>query len=84
MRDVLFPIIDQLPEGSDLPQGYSLVLREISRFFDSEEDARDEPPTPANSDQVELAASLLAGQTVLLLGASNDRIRMTHSYPPCG
>ena len=68
MRDVLLPIIDQLPSGSDLPQGYSLVLREISRFFDSEEDSRDEPPTPAHSDQIELTASLLAGQTAVLLG----------------
>jgi len=68
IRDSLLPIIDQSPEGNDLSQGFSLVLREIRRFLDADEEARDQSPTPADNEQIELAASLLAEQTVMLVG----------------
>ena len=33
IREVLLPILDVMPEGDDLPQGFDLVLREIDRYL---------------------------------------------------
>ena len=68
IRGSLLPIIDQSPDGSDLPQGYSLVLREIRRFLESEEEAGDQLQTSTDRDELDRAAILLSGTTVILLG----------------
>ena len=70
IRDSLRPIIDQLPEASNSQKGYSLVLREISRYEDSDEDEQtvDRSPTPVDDEQIVRAASLLSGHTAMLMG----------------
>lgn len=68
IRDSLLPIIDEWPEGSELPKGYNLVLREIRRFMNLDEEHWDRSPTTADDDQIKRAARLLAGQTAILIG----------------
>ena len=33
IRDLLLPVIDDLPDRDDLPHGFQLVLREIDRYL---------------------------------------------------
>ena len=33
VRDLLLPVVDDLPDRDDLPAGFRLVLREIDRFL---------------------------------------------------
>ena len=33
IRDLLLPVVDDLPDRDDLPPGFRLVLREIDRFL---------------------------------------------------
>jgi hypothetical protein len=68
IRDSLLPIIGQAREGNDLPQGYSLVLREITRYMDSDDEAWDRSPDTAIDEQIERVATLLGGQTAMLIG----------------
>ena len=35
LRDLLLPVIDDLPDRDDLPEGFRLVLREIDRYLAS-------------------------------------------------
>ncbi len=67
LRDLLLPIVDALPEMDELPLGLSLVLREIDRYLanrPAEVAEYEQEPSP----DVRLAASLLSGKTVVLIG----------------
>jgi hypothetical protein len=68
IRESILPIIDQISEESDLPKGYSLVLREIRGLMQSDDSDRDRSPTPINDAEIELAASLLEGKCLLIIG----------------
>ena len=68
IRDLLLPIIDLSPEGSDLPQGYRLVLREIRRCLESEDEDGDQLHISTDSEELDRAATFLGGKTVILLG----------------
>jgi hypothetical protein len=67
LREMLVPVIDSLPELSDLPAGFQLVLREIDRFM-----ATCPPPAATSSTQwtpeVEAVAELLRDRSMVLIG----------------
>jgi hypothetical protein len=67
VRELLLPVLDDLPERDDLPHGFQLVMREIDRFLaarmPSSDDAVGHEPTP---DVLE-ARRLLGGRSVVLI-----------------
>jgi hypothetical protein len=73
IRDLLLPLINELPDAGDLPPGFRLVLREIDRFLARRSSSAEAPvsrqPTP---DMQEVARSL-AGKSVVLIGGSRRR-----------
>lgn len=68
IRELLLPVIDDLPGRDDLPHGFQLVLREIDRFL-----ATRPPPSGATvahepTAEVREARRLLEGRSVVLIG----------------
>jgi hypothetical protein len=71
LRQLLIPVINDLPELEELPDGFKLVLREIDRYVDATADSPTEevgnqPPTA----EVAATARLLGGRSVVLIGGS--------------
>jgi hypothetical protein len=68
IRDLLLPLLDDLPEVQDMPLGPRLVLREIDRFLAT----RPSPVTPVafheQAASVREAARLLSGRSIVLIG----------------
>jgi hypothetical protein len=82
IRDLLLPVIDDLPERDDLPQGFRRVLQEVDRFLA----LRKSPsgagtgagagagaeaaaaPEQQQSQEVKDARRLLAGRSMVLIG----------------
>ncbi|MCA9116089.1 MAG: hypothetical protein KDA79_13460 [Planctomycetaceae bacterium] len=67
LRELLAPVIDDIPEMEEVPAGFDLVLREIDRFLASC------PPQERNttatvSPEVQEVARLLKGRSVVLIG----------------
>lgn len=69
IRDVLLPILDALPADlGDLPQRFTLALREIDRYLAGRATPADAPaPEPPTPEVVEVAR-LLAGKSLILIG----------------
>jgi hypothetical protein len=67
LRDMLIPIVDDLPDTNELPDGFQRVLREVDRHL-----ATQNPPTPhflrEVSEEVRKTASLYKGKTMILIG----------------
>ncbi len=67
LRDMLIPIVDDLPDTNELPDGFQRVLREVDRHL-----ATQNPPAPhflrEVSEEVRRAASLYKGKTMILIG----------------
>jgi hypothetical protein len=73
IRDLLLPLIDDIPDRDDLPSGFRRVLREIDRFLalrslPSRSSASHEPTA-----EVKEVARLLAGRSILLIGGNRRR-----------
>ncbi|HXG11459.1 MAG TPA: hypothetical protein VNK04_17020 [Gemmataceae bacterium] len=68
IRELLLPVIEEMPELGDLPRGFQLVLREIDRFLAAcptpESPTVIEEPAPV----VREAARLLEGRSIVLIG----------------
>ncbi len=68
LRELLLPVVDDMPEVADIPASFQRVLQEIDRFLVSRppepEAARPQPL----SAEVRAAARLLEGKSVLLIG----------------
>jgi hypothetical protein len=70
LRELLLPVIDDLPDRDDLSPGFRLVLREIDHFLATR------PPSPkatgvhGRASEVEEAARLLGGRSVVLIGGA--------------
>jgi hypothetical protein len=68
VRELLLPILDDMPEQANAPRGFQLVLREIDRYLAS----RPAPPETLALDEptaeVKEAARLLSGKSVVLIG----------------
>ncbi len=68
LRDLLLPVIDDLPDRDDLPEGFRLVLREIDRFLASRQSSTETPVAPEPTAEVLEARRLLGGKGVVLIG----------------
>jgi hypothetical protein len=68
VRELLLPLLDDLPRLEDMPPGSRLVLREIDRFLAT----RPTPAIPVTSQEeatsVREAARLLSGRSIVLIG----------------
>ena len=68
VRELLLPLLDDLPETEEMPPGSRLVLREIDRYLAT----RHTPAAPATSQgptaPVREAARLLSGRSIVLIG----------------
>ena len=73
LRDLLLPVIDELPDLDDLPQGFRLVLREIDRFLATHAGRTEADAAPEPTAEVKEAARLLTGKSVALIGGSRRR-----------
>jgi hypothetical protein len=67
LRDMLVPIVDELPESSEAPLGFQRALREVDRYL-----ATQSPSTPRLlrevSEEVRKTASLYKGKTMVIIG----------------
>lgn len=75
LREMLEPIIDDLPEDIDLPANFRLVMNEIDRYL-----AAQAPPTQQvvreASEEVQKVARLYEGKTMVIIGGECR----THAY----
>jgi hypothetical protein len=68
IRDILLPILDDQAELDEVPQGFSLALREIDRYLATRTaPGRATEPGDPTAEVVE-AARLLKGKAVVLIG----------------
>ena len=68
IRDVLLPLLDDMPDLGDLPAGFVQAYREVGRYRATvEEDGPTPAPRPPSPEVAEVAR-LLEGQSVLLVG----------------
>ncbi len=68
LRDLLLPVIEEVPDNPPPPPGVQLVLREIDRYLDSLPDAEPPPRSQHLSHEVEEVAELLEGREIVLIG----------------
>jgi hypothetical protein len=73
IRELLLPVIDDIPDRDDLPDGFQLILREIDRFLASRPSATRPAVAPSPSPEVTEAARLLGGRSIVLIGGSRHR-----------
>jgi hypothetical protein len=73
IRELLLPVIDDLPDRDDLPAGFRLVLREIDRFLAIRSLPAKSSVSHEPTAEVKEAARLLAGRSVLLIGGNRRR-----------
>jgi hypothetical protein len=73
IRELLLPVIDDIPDRDDLPNGFRLILREIDRFLARRPSAIRPSVSHARSPEVKEAARLLGGRSVVLIGGSRRR-----------
>ncbi|HEX4609448.1 MAG TPA: hypothetical protein VH092_14720 [Urbifossiella sp.] len=68
LRDLLLPVVEDVPDEPPPPPNVQLVLREIDRYVESRPDA--EPPArpPRPTPEVAEVADLLRGREVVLIG----------------
>ncbi len=67
LRELLLPVIDDLPELPEVPGGFQRVLHELDRFLANRPATRAEtvePPRP----EVQAVARLLSGKSMILIG----------------
>jgi hypothetical protein len=76
LRDLLLPVMEDVPELDPMPGGFQLVLREADRFL-AERPAGDEAPAAQQpSREVQEVAELLKGKSMVLIGGE----RRPHSH----
>jgi hypothetical protein len=68
LRDLLLPLLDDIPETLEPSKNFKLVLREIDRFLSSLPGKPDVVVATEPIEEVRRAAELLRGQTVVLIG----------------
>ena len=68
IRELLLPVIDELPDRDELPQGFRLVLREIDRFLAARPSAAGAASAPEPTAEVKEARRLLEGRSAVLIG----------------
>jgi hypothetical protein len=73
IRELLLPVLDDIPERDDLPEGFQLVLREIDRYLATRRGAVRPLVSRESSVEVQEAARLLRGRCVVLIGGNRRR-----------
>jgi hypothetical protein len=73
IRELLLPVIDELPERDELPDGFRLVLREIDRFLGTRPSPTQSSVSHEPSAEAKEVARLLAGRSILLIGGNRRR-----------
>lgn len=73
IRNVLLPVLEEIPERNDLPGGFRLVLREIDRFLARRPSGAKPSGPHAPSREIQEAARLLSGRCVVLIGGNRRR-----------
>jgi hypothetical protein len=73
IRDLLLPVIDDLPDRDDLPAGFRRVLREMDRFLATRTTSSKATPGYVPPAEVKEAARLLDGRSVVLIGGIRRR-----------
>jgi hypothetical protein len=73
IRDLLLPVIDELPAWDEYPDGFRLVLREIDRFLGTRPAPARSPVSHESSAEVKEAGGLLGGTSIVLIGGNRRR-----------
>jgi hypothetical protein len=73
LRELLIPILDDMPDRDDLPRGVRLLLREIDRFQATRPHAGTQEPAAEPTAEVRAVARLLAERSLVLIGGSRRR-----------
>jgi hypothetical protein len=73
IRELLLPVIDELPARDEIPHGFRLVLREIDRFLGARSAAARLSVVHEPSAEVKQAARLLGGNSIVLIGGNRRR-----------
>lgn len=73
VRELLSPIVDDLPDRDDLPPGFRMVLREIDRYLATRPAPKSATTREAPPADVREVARLLAGRSVVLIGGIRRR-----------
>jgi hypothetical protein len=68
LRDVLLPIIDEIPDDIELPKNVALVVREIDRFVSTRPPKPDPAANEAQTEDVRRARELLNGKAMVMIG----------------
>lgn len=68
LRELLLPVIDEVPDQEELPRGFRLVARELDRYLATRHRALGPAESPVATDKVLQAARLLSGRSVVLIG----------------
>jgi hypothetical protein len=73
IRELLLPVIDELPTWEEYPDGFRLVLREIDRFLATRSAPTKAPVSHELSAEVKEVARLLGGKSIVLIGGNRRR-----------
>jgi hypothetical protein len=73
IRDLLLPIIDELPEREELPRNFQRVLKEIDRFLATRPQAVRPEPAHEPIPEVKRARELLCEKSIVVIGGSRRR-----------
>jgi hypothetical protein len=73
IRELLLPLIDDIPDRDDLPPRFRLVLKEIDRFLAIRSLPARSSVSHEPTAEVREVARLLAGRSVLLIGGNRRR-----------
>ena len=69
LRNLLLPVVDQIPDLGEPPEGFRLVLRELDHYLASRPTAPQTSTAAAEpTEEVRRAAQLLGGRSLLLIG----------------
>lgn len=68
LREMLGPVIDDLPDVGDLPHEFELVVREIDTFQAANSPAPETTNAAQPTKEIREAAELLSGKSLVLIG----------------
>ncbi len=73
IRELLRPVIDELPALDEIPSGFRLVLREIDQFLAARSAPIKSTVAHEPSPELTVAARLLEGKSIVLIGGNRRR-----------
>jgi hypothetical protein len=73
LRDLLLPVIDEVPARDEYPENFRRVLREIDRFLATRDATARSSLSHEPSAEVRETARLLASKSIVLIGGNRRR-----------